>query len=298
MRAVVLAIVVAALVAACNGRRGPLGPEYEYEEDLTLSLNGSATLVVNASVPALVALRGLPLNSDPRTRGDQLKTQIQDLYASPYTKVGRISTWSRHGRRFVGIHLTVTDIRSLPKARPFSWATYDLHEQGDRIVFRQTLSKTGVKTGPAPDAGWQGNEIVAFRLHLPARIRHHNSRDLRTNKTRSPSRGNILTWEQRMSDRLAGKPIAYAEDTTPDVMDVRMDRASILYRTLWLFGLAFLAALLAIAALIWLTIRRGRASDTLHGPTATHDLCVRPSASYKLTPDPSNPGSSSHPHGR
>jgi hypothetical protein len=258
MRAAMVAIVAAALVAACNGRRGPLGPEYEYEEDLTLSLNGTATLVVNASVPALVALRGLPVNPDPRTRGDQLKKQIQDLYSSPVTKVGRISTWTRHGRRFLGIHLTVADIRSLPTARPFSWATYDLRERGEQIVFRETLSKTGMST-PPPDAGWQGNELVAFRLHLPARIRFHNSRDLQSQQPRSPSRGNILTWEQRLTDRLAGNPIAYAEDKTPDVMEVRMDRESILYRTLWLFGLAFLAALLVIAALIWFTMRRGPA---------------------------------------
>jgi hypothetical protein len=257
MRAAVVAIVVAAIVTACDGPRGPLGPGYEYEEDLTLSLNGSATLVVNASVPALVALHGLQLNSDPRTRGDQLKKQIQDLYTSPGTKVGRISTWTRRGRRFAGIHLTVADIRSLPKARPFAWATYDLHGQGNQIVFKETLSRIGATTGPPPDAGWQGNEIVAFRLHLPARIRFHNSRDLQTGEPRSHSRGNILTWEQRLADRLAGKPIAYAEDKTPDVMEVRMDRESILYRTLWLFGLAFLAALLVIGGLIWMTMRGG-----------------------------------------
>jgi hypothetical protein len=258
MRAALVAVVVAAAVTACNGRRGPLGPEYEYEEDLTLSLDGSATLVVNASVPALMAFHGLPLNPDPRTRVDQLKRQIQDLYTSPGTKVGRITTWTRHGRRFAGIHLMVADIRSLPNARPFSWAAYDLHELGDRIVFKETLSRTGAST-PPPDARWRGDEIVGFRLHLPARIRFHNSRDLQTGAARSTSRGNILMWEQRLADRLEGKPIAYAEDKTPDVMEVRMDRESILYRTLWLFGLAFLGALLAIGGLIWFTMRRGPA---------------------------------------
>ncbi len=256
LRAAVLAIVVTALAIACSGR-GPLGPEYEYEEDLTLRLNGSATLVVNASIPALAALRGLPLEADLRTRGDQLKRQIQDLYASPQTKVGRISMWTRHGRRFVGIHLTVSDIRELPKAAPFSWATYALREQGGETGFRQTLTATGTNPGAAPGAGWQGQEVVAFRLHLPARIRYHNSRDLETNAPRSPSRGNILTWEQRLADRVAGKPIAYAEDKTPGVMEVRMDRQSILYRTLWLFGLAFVAAVLVIGGLIWMTMRRG-----------------------------------------
>ena len=266
MRAALVAIVVTALAAACGGR-GPLGPEYEYEEDLTLRLNGSATLIVNASIPALVALRGLPLNPDLRTRGDQLKKQIEDLYASPHTRVGRISMWTRHGRRFVGIHLTVSDIRALPQARPFSWAAYDLHEQGEEIAFRHMLSRAGANPVPPPDAGWAGNEIVAFRLHLPARIRHHNSRDLQTGNPRSPARGNILTWEQRLPDRLAGKPIAYAEDKTPDVMEVRMDRQSILYRTLWLFGLAFLAALLVIGGLIWMTMRRGGETEP-RGPEA------------------------------
>ena len=261
MRAALLAIVVTALAASCGGR-GPLGPEYEYEEDLTLRLNGSATLIVNASVPALVALRGLPLSPDLRTRGDQLKKQIQDLYATPHTRVGRISMWTRHGRRFVGIHLTVSDIRSLPQARPFAWSSYVVREQGEEIAFRHTLSRIGVTPAPPPDAGWQGHELVAFRLHLPARIRFHNSRDLQTSAPRSPSRGNILTWEQRLADRLAGKSIAYAEDKTPDVMDVRMDRQSILYRTLWLFGLAFLAAVLVIGGLIWLTMRRGAPVET------------------------------------
>jgi hypothetical protein len=253
--AALLAIVMAAAAAACGARGvGPFGPEYEYEEDLTLGLDGSASMVVNASIPALLALDGLPLNPDPRVRADQLKAQVRDLYASPYTQVGRVSTWTRHGRRFVGVSLRIPDIRALPKAQPFSWATYELRPDGDEMLFTHALSKP--HGGAVPDAGWQGNEIVAFRLHLPARIRFHNSRYFDTNEVRSASRGNILTWEQRLSDRLAGKPIAYAQDTKPDVMEVRMDKESILYRTLWLFAFAFLAAIVVLGGLIWLTMRR------------------------------------------
>ena len=265
VRAAAVAIVLAAFVAACNGRGGPLGTEYEYEEDLTLSLNGSATLVVNASIPALVALRGLPLNPDPRTRGDQLKEQIQAHYASPYTRVGRISAWTRHGRRFVGIHLSVSDVRALWQTAPFSWAKIELREQGEQVVFRETLSKPAAPPDALAKAGLTGNEIVAFRLHLPARIRFQNSHYLDRPESRPTSRGNILTWEQRFGQRLAGLPIAYAEDRTSDVMEVRTDRASILYRTLWLFALAFATALLVIAGLIWLTIRRAPADP---GPSS------------------------------
>jgi hypothetical protein len=257
-RAALLAVVAAAAVTACSGRSGPLGPQYEYEEDLTLSLDGSGTLVVNASVPALVALHGLQLSTDLRTRADQLKNDIRALYSSPSAQVLRVSNWTRHGRRYVGIRLHVIDIRTLPQALPFAWSKYDLREAGEQVIYKHALARAGPRTMAVPDAGWKGNEIIGFRLHLPARIRFHNSRDFETNVPRQPSRGNILTWEQRMSDRLAGKPIAYAEDHTPDVMEVRMDRQSILYTTLWLFGFAFLAALLVLGGLIWLTMRRGR----------------------------------------
>ena len=36
LRAALLAALVAAAAAGCNGRNGLLGPQYEYEEDLTL----------------------------------------------------------------------------------------------------------------------------------------------------------------------------------------------------------------------------------------------------------------------
>jgi hypothetical protein len=265
-RAALVTLAVAIVLTACNGQGGPLGTEYEYEEDLTLRLDGSATLVVNASVPALVALRGLPLNPELRTRGDQLKKQIQDLYASPYTQVGRISNWTRHSRRFVGIHLTVSDVRELSKVGPFSWAKHVLREDGEQVVFRETLSKPAVPADVLAKTGLTGNEIVAFRLHLPARIRFHNSHYLDRAESRPAARGNILTWEQRLGQRLEGKPIAYAEDTTSDVMEVRMDRKSILYRTLWLFGFAFLAAILVISGLIWMAMRRAPVDPASSSP--------------------------------
>jgi hypothetical protein len=251
LRAFALALTLAA--AACSGR-SPLGPEYEYEEDLTLSMDGSAALVVNASVEALNALKGLTL--DPSARADRLREQIRPFYTSPFTTVGRISTWTRRGRRFFGIHIAVSDVRSLPYTPSSPWARYELRTDGDQVVFRERLSRPPPPSPPLPQ--WRGDEIVAYRLHLPARIRFQNSRYLDAGPSRPASRGNILTWEQRLQQRLEGRPIAYAADKTPDVMEARMDRESILYRTLWLFGIAFAAALMVLAGLIWLTMRRGR----------------------------------------
>ena len=272
LRAALVALVVAVAVGACSGRGGsPLGSEYEYEEDLTLSLDGSATLVVNASVPALVVLRGLNLPTELQTRGDHLKEQVRAVYASDNTRVGRIGTWTRRGRRFVGVHLTVADVRKLDQLAPLAWSKYELRQEGDQVIYRhKQWPSREPKT--LPSHGLTGEELVAFRLHLPARIRFQNSRWLDRDESRPAARGNILTWEQRLKDRLAGRPIAYAEDKTPDVMEARMDPESILYRTLWLFGIAFTAALLVLAGLIWMTMRRG------------------------ATTDPSGPASSSHPH--
>jgi hypothetical protein len=252
-------LALALVITACSGRGGsPLGPQYEYEEDLTLRMDGSATLVVNASVAALVVLRGLDLPTDIKSRADQLKEQVRAIYSSDQARVTRVSTWTRQGRRFVGVNLRIDNIRTLPAAAPFSWAAYDLREQGEEVIFRQRMSKPA-STRSLQEVGLTGNEIVAFRLHLPARIRFQNSRWLDRDESRPAARGNIITWEQRLEDRWKGQPIAYAEDKTSDVMEARMDKESILYRTLWLFGLAFAAALLVLAGLIWFTMRRGEA---------------------------------------
>ena len=64
-----VALTVVAVVAAASCR-SMLSRKYEYDEDVYLALDGSATVYVNASVPALVALRGFDLDVDPRARLD------------------------------------------------------------------------------------------------------------------------------------------------------------------------------------------------------------------------------------
>ena len=239
--------VAAAAGAACKG--GLFGKQYEYEEDLFLSLDGSATLVVNASVPALVALRGIDLDLDPRTRLDL--SRIRTAYESPVTEVTRVSPpWRRAGRRFVQIRMTVADVRRLSEARPFGWSHYDLSAQNGHHVFEQKVGASALRPGTLQNVGWNGSEIVAFRLHLPSRIIWHNSRDVDTNQPTDTKRGNILAWEQHLTDRLDGAPLD---------IKVEMDSQSILYRTLWLFAGAFAAAVAVLALLIWLTMRRGGA---------------------------------------
>lgn len=246
LRAVLTAVLVlAAASAACRG--GSLfGRQYEYEEDLYLALDGTATLVVNASIPSLIALRGLDL--DPSTTARLDRDEIQKLYQSPITTVTHVSPpWRRAGRRFVQVRMNVSDVRRLNEAAPFSWSRYSLTVADTKAVFEQKVGPSALRPGTLQQVGWNGSEIVAFRLHLPSRILWHNSRDLETDKPNETARGNILAWEQHLADRLDGAPL--------DIR-VEMDSQSILHRTLWLFLGAFVAAVVLLAALIWWAMRK------------------------------------------
>jgi hypothetical protein len=236
-----VAIVAAAAVAACTG--GLLGRQYEYEEDLYLSLDGTATLVVNASIPSLVALRGLDIDVSSGARINQLRDRIRALYQSPVTNVTHVSPpWRRAGRRFVQVRMDVTDVRRLHEAPPFSWSRYALTIAGTKAVFEQKVGASALRPGTLQQVGWNGSEIVAFRLHLPSKILSHNSRDLDTNEANKTARGNILAWEQHLADRLDG---------APGFIKVEMDSQSILPRTVWLFMGAVPAAVVMLVGLIW-----------------------------------------------
>lgn len=258
-RAALMAVLLA-VVSGCGGAPGLglLGRQYEYEEDLTLSIDGSATLIVNTSIPALDALRGVQLSADSKTRVDTAR--LRELFSSADVQVVRITTWSRKGRRFAGIRLRVPDVTALYKSPMFSWERITMGIEGTTRIYRDQLGPSAFTPGTLTNVGWDGSEIVAFRLHLPSRIDWHNARSA-DDQPNDVGRGNILTWEQRLTDRLDNRPIAYAQDKTPGVMEVHMDSQSILHRTLYLFAIAFAAAVGVLVLLIWLTMRRGRHED-------------------------------------
>jgi hypothetical protein len=240
------ALLLAVMLAATCGGSTLLGKRYEYEEDLTLALDGSAMLTVNTSIPALVALRGLALDpTDPRIDRDA----IRGAYQSAVCDVTRVSRpWRRNGRRYVQIRIKTPDIRRLSETPPFAWSRYELTAADGVHTYRQTVGRSALKPGTLTNVGWDGTELVAFRVHLPSRIIEHNSRDVDTDETTSVQRGNIVAWEQHLADRLDGKPVTIA---------VRMSSQSILYRTLWLFAGAFGAAVIVLGGLIWWAVRKG-----------------------------------------
>jgi hypothetical protein len=249
LRGAFVALVLAIGVGGCTN---PLARQYEYDEQAYLEVDGSATVVLAASVPALVALRGLPLDPAPNARIET--DDVRAVFEAAGCTVDRVSRpWRRSGRRFVQVQFSIADFSKAAACGPLAWSTYSFvrsdatADTDATLTFRQTV---GAPAGTAPaGVNWTGNELVAFKLHLPSKVQHHNVRRLSDNEPGSVERGNILTWEQRLTDRLAGAPLA---------IEVITDADSILHQTMYLFAGAFVAAVIALITIIWLVIRRGR----------------------------------------
>lgn len=232
-------VIAVLLLLSIGGCRGALSRTYEYEEDVHLSLDGSATIYVNASVPAMVALRGVDLPLDPRARLD--RGDVRAIFDSSVARVANVSLSRRDGRRYVHVRIETPDIRRLSEMAPFAWSTYQLDAEADHYVYKQQLgAAVGKSVG---DVGWTGRELIAVRLHLPSRVTWQNQQNV------AIQRGNIIPWEQPLMARITGQPLS---------IEVRMEQESILFKTLGLFGLMALLAVLTFVVVIWLVMRRGK----------------------------------------
>ncbi len=235
-RARALLLLVLCVVAGCSG--AGLFREYEYQEDLYLALDGSVVVNVNASVAALVALRGIELDPDPRARIDQDRTR--SLFEGPGARA-TVTLARRNRRRFVHVSVRAESLEALSRLAPFSWSAYRFDRVGDIFQFRQVVgSPVGV---PRDDIRWTGGERVMFKLHLPSAIMFHNA------PSKAIARGNILEWEQSLAERLAGRPLE---------MKVHLQQDSILYTTLLLFGGTIVAAAAALLLAVWWIARHGK----------------------------------------
>ncbi len=160
------------------------------------------------------------------------RTVVRDIYSTPVSRVASVTTSRREGRRYVHVRLDVPDIRRLGEAPPFAWSTYR-YAEGDTFEFAQRMQASAGKE--AGNAGWDGDELIAVRLHLPSVVTDNNS-PVRV------QRGNILVWEQLLTERQKGTPLE---------VQARMEKESILLRTLALFGAMAVLVVLTFIAAIW-----------------------------------------------
>jgi hypothetical protein len=213
---------------------------HEYEEELYLALDGSATLNLNSSVAALVALRGVDLRVDPHARLD--RQRVRELFEVPGGSA-IVSVSRRDGRRFVHVRVDVADVRQLARLAPFAWSTYRFDRRDDVLEFEQSVGAAAGKD--VGDVGWDGTEVVAFKMHLPSEVLFENADG-------SVQRGNILEWEQPLAARLASEPLH---------LEAHVATESILQQTLLLFGSTIVAAAIAFGGVLWWVSRRGREAD-------------------------------------
>ena len=159
---------------------------------------------------------------------------VREIYTSPVTEVANVTTSRRDGRRYVHLRVNVADIRKLGDAAPFAWSQYRYQDKDGLFEYSQTVQDSAGKE--VGNIGWEDNELVAIRVHLPSKVEFHNS------PARTIERGNIIVWEQPLAQRQKGTPLE---------LTVRMQTESILFRTLTLFGMMMMAAALTFAAAIW-----------------------------------------------
>ena len=230
MRLAFALVLIAVLASIACGN--VIARKYEYEEEVFLDLTGAATVYINASVPALVSLRGVKLPVDSKARLD--RQVVREFYESPVSHVASVTTSRREGRRYVHLRINVADIRKLGEAPLFAWSEYAYRESDGLYEFAQTMR--GSANQSVGNVGWDGDELIAVRLHLPSKVTWHNAPSKRV------ERGNIIVWEQLLPERQKGTPL--------DIV-ARMETQSILVRTLALFAAMGVLVVLTFIAVIW-----------------------------------------------
>jgi hypothetical protein len=235
-----LCVLIVAAAAACNSTGG-LFRQYEYEEEMYLSLDGSATIYVNSSIVALNALRGTSF--DPRATAGVDRESVGRYFTTSTTRVGRVTTSRRSGRQYVHVRIETDDVSALAAAAPFAWSSYSLDRRGEQVVYKQVVDGRTISREGEIDGGWDDDELVAFRIHVPSVVEYHNA------GAANLRRGNIVVYEQSLKDRLLGQPVE---------IEVQMQPRSILYSTLILFASMFAAVAALFGLVIWRVVRAGQ----------------------------------------
>ena len=164
MRLAFALVLVAVLASIACGN--VIARKYEYEEEIFLALDGSATVYVNASVPALVALRGV-VAAARSARAPRSPGRARSLRDAGVARRQRDHVAPR-GPPLRPPANDVADIRRLGEAPPFAWSTYRYHEQDGQFEFTQTMRAAAGSERRQCRLG--RHELIAVRLHLPSKV--------------------------------------------------------------------------------------------------------------------------------
>jgi hypothetical protein len=218
---------------------------YEYEHELWLDVDGSGTVYVTGRPSLWAAFKGLPASDD---RPDESRRAVRELFERSGFRVRRVTWTKRHGRPYLFISADFDDLARAGRSEAFRDLQIALTPAGDKLSLEGTWHRPdGLPPPPPSDRGG----LMAVRFHLPSKVYEHR------NAAGGLERGNIVAWRQEVARAVDGQPLAFG---------ALIDRRSILLSTVGLFAGAIALGLCAIAAVVYLTFRKGRAARDAPGP--------------------------------
>jgi hypothetical protein len=227
---------LAALVLLAAGLRGCVA--YEYEHEFWLDVDGSGTVFVSGQPALWGAFKGF---ERPDADASALRQAARELFERSGLRVRKVAITRRHGRRYLFVAAEFDAVNRLPGTPAFPDLQVRLVPDGERLRL-QGAWRPPAKAAAAADG------LMAVRFHLPSRILAHD------NAADGVERGNIVAWRQDVAEGLAGRPLEFG---------AVMDRRSILFSTVSIFGAAIAAALGVLAFAVYWVLRTGRRRATM-----------------------------------
>jgi hypothetical protein len=222
---------LAALVFLAAGLRGCVA--YEYEHEFWLDVDGSGTVFVSGQPALWATFKGF---ERPEADASALRQAARELFERSGLRVRKVAITRRHGRRYLFVAAEFDAVNRLPGTPAFPDLQIRLVPEGERLRLQGAWR-------PPARAPAAGDGLMAVRFHLPSRILFHD------NAADGVERGNIVAWRQDVAQGLAGQPLEFG---------AVMDRRSILFSTVSIFGAAIAAAFGVLAFAVYWVLRTGR----------------------------------------
>jgi hypothetical protein len=227
--------VLAALLLALSVRGCMV---YEYEHEFWLDVDGSGTVYVTGRPALWAAFKGLPASDHTSAESRQA---VRELFERSGLRVRRVTWTRRGGRPYLFISADFEDVNRLAGSEAFRDLDISVAPSGDRLHIEGRWRRPeGLPAPPAADEAG----LMAVRFHLPSKVYEHR------NAVDGLERGNIVAWRQEVRAGLSGQPIPFG---------AVIDRRSILMSTIALFAGAIALGLSAVALVVYLAFRKGRA---------------------------------------
>ncbi|MFQ5790822.1 MAG: hypothetical protein ACE5JI_10140 [Acidobacteriota bacterium] len=219
---------VSAVLVSCT--------EYEYEEEMYLSIDGSGEVRVSGSRELLAAFHDIGKSARPEFITEE---SLRHYFGSPELEIISTRRSTRNGRSYFHVRARFDDLNQLSRHPAFADRNFHWTETAAKVIVTANI-EGGQRRRPT--SGLYRDGLVSLRIHLPSPVRYHNS-------PAGIEPGNIIGWEQTLAAHLRGDPLA---------VEVHFDRRTVLSITLMIIGAALAMVVSAISLTLWSLVRAGR----------------------------------------